>query len=64
MGRLTEISALLGTPEGGTETTSSPWSTDTVCSTILVVVLTSSNGFQNVASVLSSPFLPKVDGPS
>jgi hypothetical protein len=51
------------TPVSGTETTSNPRLTDTVLVTILVLLLTSENGLDNVTGVVACPFLPKVDSP-
>jgi len=61
---LTEVTALFGTPVGGTETTSSERCTDTVCSTVLVGILTSSDGLEDVTCVLSGPLFPKLDSSS
>jgi hypothetical protein len=62
--RRTEVAALLGTPVGSTETTSGPGRTDTVGAAVLVVILTTSDGFEDITSILSGPLLPKFGGSS
>jgi hypothetical protein len=62
-GGFTKETVLGFTPVSGTETTSSPRLADAVLVTILVLVFTSEDSLDDVAGVITLPFLPKLYSP-